>query len=132
MATRSFIARYNPDTEDYTAIYCHWDGYPTGVGVTLRDHYNIDEKVSFLMAQGDISSLRESVVETAEEAYSVRGDTNTEATTHKYRHDMFDDFRNRWCEYGYIWKDGVWECVSLNPEYINLYADHLTNEAANV
>ena len=132
MATRSFIARYNPDTEDYTAIYCHWDGYPTGVGLTLRDHYNIDEKVSFLMAQGDISSLRESVVETAEEAYSVRGDINTEATTHKYRHDLFDYFRNRSCEYGYIWQMTNWQCFELDPREIDLYADHLTNEAANV
>ena len=132
MATRSFIARYNPDTEDYTAIYCHWDGYPTGVGLTLRDNYSTTESVDVLMKLGDISSLRDTLAETMTEAYRLRGDTNVDAVTHKYRHDIFDDFRNRSCEYGYIWKDGQWECYELDPRYINLYADHLTNEAVNV
>ena len=129
MVTRSFIARYNPDTNDYTAIYCHYDGYPTGVGLKLRDNYNTDASVNVLMKLGDISALRDTLVETMPEAYSVLNRSpDTEATTHKYRHVMFDDFRSRSCEYGYIWQNGVWECVSLNPQYINLYADHLTNE----
>ena len=46
MATRSFIAKYDYIAEEYTAIYCHWDGYVSGVGLTLRDHYNTDEKVT--------------------------------------------------------------------------------------
>jgi len=130
MATRSFIARYNPDTEDYTSIYCHWDGYPTGVGLTLRDHYNIDEKVSFLMAQGDISSLRESVVETAEEAYQLRGDTDVDARTFKSMHEMEEYYRSMWCEYGYMWHDGQWNCYGLNIQTINLY--DLNREIENV
>lgn len=56
MGTRSRIARRNADGT-FTSIYCHWDGYPTGVGLTLRDHYASDEKVIALLALGDLSSL---------------------------------------------------------------------------
>ena len=36
MATRSFIIRQSNNPEAgprYTGIYCHWDGYPSYVGV---------------------------------------------------------------------------------------------------
>jgi hypothetical protein len=122
MATRSFIARYNPDTNDYTTIYCHWDGYPEGVGVTLRDHYTTDAKVKFLLDNGDISSLRDTVVETTEESYKNRGDRNTDSRTFNYRSEMMDYYRNMWCEYGYIWENsGSWTCVDLAAREINLY-----------
>ena len=36
MSTRSYIGKkHNDDT--FTAIYCHFDGYPEGVGQTLVD-----------------------------------------------------------------------------------------------
>ena len=130
MATRSFISKYNPDTEDYTAIYCHWDGYPTGVGLTLRDHYNTDEKVQFLLEQGDISSLRESVVETVESSYRTRGDTDVDARTFKSMHEMEEYYRSMWCEYGYMWHDGKWNCYGLTINTINLY--DLNHEVENV
>ena len=130
MATRSFISKYNPDTEDYTAIYCHWDGYPTGVGLTLRDHYNTDEKVSFLLEQGDISSLRDTVVETVESSYRTRGDTDVDARTFKSMHEMEEYYRSMWCEYGYMWHDGQWNCYGLNINTINLY--DLNREVENV
>ena len=137
MATRSFIARYNPDTEDYTAIYCHWDGYPTGVGLTLRDHYNVDEKVQFLLEQGDISSLRESVVETKEESYKVRGDTDVDARTFSRLPEMVEYYSDMGCEWGYIWEtDGKWDAYELDArgekyppaKFFNLYKI----ESANV
>ncbi|MBM4179782.1 MAG: hypothetical protein FJ211_10710 [Ignavibacteria bacterium] len=121
MATRSFISRYNDETEMYESIYCHWDGYPTGVGLTLRDNYHNGVAVGQLMEIGDISSLRDTVVETQQEAYKNRGDTDVDAKIFRFRSEMMEYYRNMSCEYGYIWKDGVWECVSLNPEYINLY-----------
>jgi hypothetical protein len=129
MATRSFIARYNPDTNDYTAIYCHWDGYPEGVGVTLRDHYTTDNKVQELITLGDISSLGDTLKET--ESYKMRGDTDTEPRTFNTLDEMFTHYRNCWCEYGYLWEaDASWYCFDLNqtqPDkyiprpFINLY-----------
>jgi hypothetical protein len=120
MATRSFIARFNPDTEMYESIYCHWDGYPQGVGVTLRDCYDIDEKVKFLIDNGDISSLRDTVVETKEEAYRNRGDSDVDAKIFRFMSEIIEYYRNMSCEYGYIWRDGKWTCYALEPQEIDL------------
>ena len=38
------------------AVYCHWDGYPEGVGNTLQLHYN-RSKTKQLLVRGDISTL---------------------------------------------------------------------------
>jgi hypothetical protein len=130
MATRSFIARFDTDTETYHSIYCHWDGYPTGVGLTLRDCYDIDEKVKFLIDNGDISSLRGTVVETKEEAYKNRGDTDVDAKVFKSLTEMEEYYRSMWCEYGYLWMDGQWNCYGLNIQTINLY--DLNREVENV
>jgi hypothetical protein len=132
MATRSFIARYNPDTNDYTTIYCHWDGYPEGVGVTLRDHYTTDAKVKFLLDNGDISSLRDTVVETKEESYKNSGYTDGDAKLFATFTETLEHYRGTWCEYGYVWKNHRWECYELGPQEVDLYANHLTNEGINV
>mgnify|MGYP003340256502 CR=1 FL=1 len=56
MATRSYIGLRNTDgTVDY--IYCHYDGYPRGVGETLTKHYTTYDKVKALIALGDLSAL---------------------------------------------------------------------------
>ena len=56
MATTSRIGMEMPNGE-VKSIYCHWDGYPEGVGATLQEHYTNPEKVEALIALGDISSL---------------------------------------------------------------------------
>ena len=132
MATRSFIAKYDTDANVYDAIYCHWDGYPAGVGVTLRDHYNSSGQIDTLLTYGDISSLREDTNDTKDESYRVRGDKNTDAVTFKYFTQMIEHYRSMNCEYGYVWNSGIWECYELDPVRIDLYADHLTNEGINV
>lgn len=47
----------NPEDGTVIGIYCHSDGYPEGVGATLKRHYKSESKVRELMALGDISSL---------------------------------------------------------------------------
>jgi len=129
MATRSFIAKYDYILDEYTAIYCHWDGYPSGVGATLRDHYNASGQVDTLLTYGDISSLREDTNATKAESYQVvQGDTNATAVTFKYFSQMVEHYRRINCEYGYVWNQGLWECYELDPHQINLYE----MEAANV
>lgn len=56
MSTRSFIGKLNSDCS-ITGVYCHFDGYPDGVGATLKEHYQNPQKVDALLALGDISSL---------------------------------------------------------------------------
>lgn len=45
----------------YTGIYCHRDGYPSGVGKTLLKHYADQYKVNALLDLGDLSSLGDTV-----------------------------------------------------------------------
>ena len=57
MATRS---RIGIEMSDYTVVssYCHWDGYPSGNGKILVEHYQNREDVQELIDGGSMSSLR--------------------------------------------------------------------------
>jgi len=59
MSTRSFIAMKVPS--GYKAIYCHFDGYPDGVGRKLKEYYDTPEQVKRLIALGSIDSLHETI-----------------------------------------------------------------------
>jgi hypothetical protein len=120
MATRSFIARFNPETDMYESIYCHWDGYPQGVGVTLRDNYSYGDSPAVLISFGDISSLRDTLFETQKEAYKLRGDSDVDAKIFRFMSEMIEYYRNMSCEYGYIFRDGTWTCYALDPQEIDL------------
>jgi hypothetical protein len=56
MATRSRIGLKLTDGT-IKQVYCHWDGYVEGVGLTLVENYNTIDKVEELINLGDISSL---------------------------------------------------------------------------
>ena len=56
MSTNSTITLRRNDGSE-TSIYCHWDGYISGVGVTLQLAYNTAEKIEKLLELGDLSSL---------------------------------------------------------------------------
>ncbi len=55
MSTRSGIGLLR--NEEVRYIYCHHDGYVTGVGRLLFLHYPSPEQVDSLLALGDLSSL---------------------------------------------------------------------------
>ena len=56
MATRSNIGMMLPDGNVKVA-YCHYDGYPEGVGEILLESYKTPERVSELLSFGDMSYL---------------------------------------------------------------------------
>jgi len=56
MSTRSYIGRLTEDKQVFF-VYCHFDGYPSGVGRILREHYYRPEDVSNLLSFGNISVL---------------------------------------------------------------------------
>lgn len=56
MSTRSRIGMIQKDGS-VKSIYCHFDGYPEGVGAVLKKHYTNPEKVEELLELGDISVL---------------------------------------------------------------------------
>ncbi|HSE44248.1 MAG TPA: hypothetical protein VLA89_02855 [Gemmatimonadales bacterium] len=61
MSTRSRIGiiREKPEGKApvVESIYCHFDGYPEGVGKTLLESWTTEEKVNELMRLGDLSVL---------------------------------------------------------------------------
>ena len=61
MATRSFICKSLPNNT-IVGVYCHYDGYPSGVGATLTTHYATDERVTALLNLGSISQLHPRLV----------------------------------------------------------------------
>jgi hypothetical protein len=56
MSTRSFIAITNGDI-NYTAVYCHSDGYIEGVGQMLHTYYNSPVAARDLVYLGDLSRV---------------------------------------------------------------------------
>ena len=82
MSTRSAIIM--ADGNGFRGIYCHFDGYVSGVGAMLLKHYTNPVKVAGLIALGDISFLEKKV------APSKRGhsyDTPHKGVTVAYMRD---------------------------------------------
>ena len=76
MATRSIIAKL--DDKGVQAIYCHNDGYLSNNGKILDQHYQNEVKVDNLIAQGDASSLKDTIKDTIF-YHRDRGEDNKEA-----------------------------------------------------
>lgn len=118
MATHSTIGRYNNDGS-VTSIYCHWDGYPAGVGAVLTKHYTDDAKIDALLALGDISSLGNEIGERHDfdsrehdewtTAYGRdRGETDVAKMIHSSLGEWFRSRSGSGCEYAYLWDGGAW------------------------
>jgi hypothetical protein len=109
MGTQSLIAIKNKD-ETYDAVYCHFDGYPSGVGTTLKDYYKTEDKIRTLISFGGMSCLKDNVSDC--EFYTKRGEK-----FHNYVMFSFEQLKQEatdiWCEYLYFFQDGGWEYVKL-------------------
>ena len=126
MATRSRIGMEQPNGE-VRSIYCHWDGYPEGVGATLQEHYTNPEKVAALIALGDISILSENVAPRGGQERSQHSFQNpADGVTVAYHRDRGEEFRAPRVdasveafsrsdieEYGYVFtQSGEWKTFS--------------------
>ncbi len=56
MATRATIGYLNP-SNSITTTYNHYDGYPEGLGVALKNHYNTDEEAKEVANMGYVSYI---------------------------------------------------------------------------
>jgi hypothetical protein len=128
MATRSYIGVRNLDASvDY--IYCHYDGYPEGVGEILTEFYTNNNRVNELMKLGDLSVLGKfigekqdfdkRVVDTCLAYGRDRGEPNTGVKNSRYSELIKDQS----VDYVYIFDGDYWECFdTYTPEtIINLY-----------
>lgn len=50
-----------PKDAKFMRIYHHWDGYVTGVGKTLIEHYKDYDTILNLLAMGDMSTINETI-----------------------------------------------------------------------
>ena len=106
MSTRSYIAKEHNDGS-ITAIYCHFDGYIEGVGQTLYENYNTNEKIDELLTLGDLSSLGP----TPNESKAYHRDYNEKLHIAEYNKlsEFLNMVSNSWAEYVYIWRYGRWQ-----------------------
>lgn len=99
MSTRSRIGIIYEDGS-IRSVYCHMDGYPSGVGQTLLDHWNTGQEcVDILLDGGDMSSLGKDSVTTG--YYKDRGDKDVDAQVHEniaaFERDYAYDMDYEWC-----------------------------------
>jgi len=100
MGTRSFVGVMVGDK--CRAIYVHWDGYLEGVGRDLQS-YKTQAEVEKLISYGDRSSLDGGY-------YKDRGEDDVEPRDYDSFDEFYDACEGSWCDYYYIFKDGVWYC----------------------
>jgi hypothetical protein len=60
MSTRCLIA-YQKESGEVESVYCHFDGYISGVGKMLVEHYGSETKIQKLISGGDFRSLQENI-----------------------------------------------------------------------
>lgn len=130
MSTRSNIGVRNTDgTIDY--IYCHFDGYPEGVGKKLISSYQDMDRVNELMKLGDLSSLGEEIGEKSVfDNYLTRarnwclayGRDRGEEGVSVSTTTLENLLSNSTIDYTYIFDGEFWECYdNYTKESINLY-----------
>ena len=106
MATRSVIAKL--DDRGIQAIYCHNDGYLSNNGKILDQHYANEVKVDNLIAQGDCSSLKDTIKDTIFYMRD-RGEENKEATNLKNETKLLEfAFETCDAEFVYMFAYGSW------------------------
>jgi hypothetical protein len=108
MATRSRIAIENQDGT-VTSIYCHYDGYLSGVGKLLKEYYTTQTKVEALIELGDISSLDMTPFRMSTVAYARDRGEDLNQTTYDNVPTLFEAGFNSGVEYIYCFtKDNRW------------------------
>ena len=118
MSTNSVVAYVRSDGS-LVSSYVHYDGYETGVGMTLLEHYNSEERALAVSVGGYYSSLSEDLNESLEKS------------AHTEEVEMFDSMsefeeylrENSHLEFGYVWTEGRWLVSSWSHEEVGFGYD---------
>ena len=135
MGTRSTITAKLSDGS-YRAVYCHRDGYveKPGVGWTLQEFYNSQERAEKVTSLGALNSLSAGCNAPPGHNYENRAEGCTVA--------YYRDRREAWdvCnpglgatyetavaqigaqEYNYLWNGSAWQLISDDPAEIIAFA----------
>lgn len=121
MSTRSGIGIEREDGS-VVGVYCHYDGYPEGVGRILDEHYRDRRKVEELVGLGSVSSLEREIGERhpfnerpADQTTFYgrdRGETGTEPKTFDTRYAFRVSLKSSGAEYLYLFTlAGDWKAA---------------------
>lgn len=117
MATRCIICRKVSPTL-VRGIYCHFDGYPDGVGACLSRHYKNADKIDALISRGDIESLGPAPTRgTHPFGYDPNDDPEAENAPFECRpgYEVLGS-RHGDVEYVYLWVKGEWFVAEYDSE----------------
>jgi len=126
MATRSFICKSLPNNT-VVGVYCHYDGYPSGVGATLSTHYTTTPRVDALLSLGSISQLHPRLVPDLGDTHTFDNPANNvtiayhrdrgeamSSTTFPSLDVMVADVADQLgVEFVYIWDGNEWVTMDL-------------------
>lgn len=123
MSTHSFIGIEDETTGKVRGIYCHYDGYPDGVGHELKTHYRDEDKIRSLVALGSISTLRAHIGD-KHDFDDLDGAMGHQWTTAYHRdrgeelqvseyEDMYSIEDGGQYQYAYVYARGCWFYKSL-------------------
>lgn len=122
MSTRSIVAMKSKN--GYTGVYVHFDGYISGVGKTLLNHYSDETKLQKLIEQGAISSLGKRIG--TKHSFDDRPKNET-TFYHRDRGEPLKTLRFSTvkemfyeCDYFYIWENGEWEVSAYGKQFEKL------------
>lgn len=85
----------------YLSIYCHFDGYPSGVGQELLTKFKTYDDVLNLIALGDCSYIIDDIC-----TYHNWRDEKLNITSHQG--DFPDVSKYKFIDYIYVFEDGKW------------------------
>ena len=118
MSTNSVVAYLRSDGS-IVSSYVHYDGYETGVGMTLLEHFNDDKSALGVAVGGYYSSLSEDL------------DASLRDSVHNDVPEMFDSMtefeeylmENSHLEFGYLWTGGKWMVASWSHREVGFGHD---------
>jgi len=119
MSTRSTIAYHNPNTGRVEQVYCHSDGYLSGVGQMLLEHYSNESDAMNTVREGDMSVLGP----TMKESVVYRRDRGEKWCF--VQPDVFENMdyllvQARREKYNYVFTNGEWHMISPNNDLVPL------------
>lgn len=136
MATRSMIAM-KVDNQ-YRAIYCHYDGYPSHHMPILQQNYLNPDKAKELIDLGSLSVLASEIGQEQDfnkhdssksdwclAYHRDRGETLQISTTMDLK-TLIHLAKECWAEYIYIYRDGYWECRNLHITQNDVSLDEIS------
>lgn len=88
----------------YIGVYCHWDGYPSGVGASLLNSFHTYDEVLNLILGGSCSSINNEVIRHYANRKGEKWDwiKPMQGKTQKALVDYFDGC---WAEYAYLFDE---------------------------